>query len=83
MNTNEKSEDNGLKIRVNSCLFVVSRRAFCGRTNRLPGERYFIAIAAAGIRKTSEPGTHMITPAQFWSASEVVPNRRGTAMYDR
>jgi hypothetical protein len=50
-----------------------------GRASEAVGERKWTARATAGIRKASEPGTHMMTPAAAWSVKAVVPNSRGAS----
>ena len=40
-----------------------------------------MAMRAAGTKYTSEPGTHMIKPAQLWSPRTVVPKSLGAAKY--
>ena len=57
------------------------KRTICGRTSGLLEERYLMAMRAAGTKYTSEPGTHMIKPAQLWSPRTVVPKSLGAAKY--
>ena len=47
------------------CETPCAYQLICGRISKRRGERYSTAIRAAGTRNTSEPGTHMITPAEL------------------
>jgi len=41
----------------------------------------WMVMQAAGIRKATEPSTHMIAPAAAWSSSAVIAVSRGAVAY--
>src|SRR5262249_43870639 len=81
----QEASTNGLGAAADTCprtLVVEAPTApETGRTATRGPCSIWMVMQAAGIRKATEPSTHMIAPAAAWSSSAVIAVSRGAVAY--
>src|SRR5215467_7422596 len=81
----QEESTNGLGAAADTCPRILAVEAptlsETGRTvTRGPCSTWMV-MHPAGIRKATEPSTHMIAPAAAWSSSAVIAVSRGAVAY--